>query len=187
MKVAIIDGDSIAYAIGWIKKKLGPDNYIEIILAVDKSIEKVINKTGATHLMGFLGGVQPTFRSLSANVGEVFGTNMKRYKESRGVGGEDWYLRNFYLITHRLRTKYGFKNVEFIEADDAVIIMANDLRSQKIDHVICSPDKDLKQFSGVHYDYAKDELYTVSKQEAEKNFWKQMIMGDSVDDIEGQR
>ncbi|UCD07279.1 MAG: hypothetical protein JSW41_05665 [Candidatus Aenigmatarchaeota archaeon] len=186
MKIAIIDGDSIGYSIGWVNKDKGPDDMMQIILSVDEYMNRMIKKSGCTHIMGFLEGIQPNFRALSANVGQVFETGMKQYKESRQRdAGEGWYMKNFFLITHRLRTKYGFKNVEFVESDDAVIIMANRMREAGTDHVICSPDKDLKQFPGSHYDYAKDEMIEITEEEAEYNFWMQMVTGDTTDDVEG--
>ena len=185
MKIAIIDGDSIGYTVGWVKKDLAADDIMSVITAVDDYVDKIIVASGATHIMGFLGGVQPTFRELSGGVSQVLETNMKGYKESRGMGKPEWYYKTFYLITHRLRTKYGFYNVEFIEADDAVLIMAEHYRQQKVDTVMCHCDKDLKQYPGVHYDYKKDESMYISPDEAEYNFWIQMIMGDSTDDVEG--
>lgn len=185
MKIAIIDGDSIGYAIGWVKQDVDPDNMMSVITSVDEYMNKIMVSTKATHLLGFLGGVQPVFRQFASNLGDVFNLSMKGYKDNRGSGKPEWYYKTFYLITHRLTTKYGFQHVEFIEADDAVIIMANHYRKRMVDTVICHTDKDLNQYPGEHYNYQKDETKIITPDEAELNFWSQMITGDSTDNIEG--
>lgn len=188
MKLTIIDGDSIGYTIGWTKKELSPDDIMPVIVSVDTYMEQIITATQATHILGFLGGVQPTFRDLSVGVGEVFDVKIRPYKEGRGIVKPDWYYKTFYLINHRLRTKYGFTNIEFVEADDAVTMAAEYYTkhySGGTDVTLAHCDKDLKQFPGTHYDYKKNESFLITPEEASFNFWKQMIMGDSTDTVEG--
>ena len=67
-----------------------------------------------------------------------------------------------------------------MEADDLVSAYHNK------NTVICSPDKDvLQQNIGQHYNYGKAELISVDKFEAQRFLWKQVLMGDSTDGIEG--
>ena len=46
-------------------------------------------------------------------------------------------------------------------------------------------DKDYMQFEGTIYNYRKKEFIKVSKEEAYFNFWSQMIIGDSSDNVKG--
>lgn len=51
--------------------------------------------------------------------------------------------------------------------------------------VISGIDKDLHQFEGWHYNYDRDTFKWIDAQEARHNFWIQMLMGDSSDNIPG--
>lgn len=50
---------------------------------------------------------------------------------------------------------------------------------------ICAVDNDLLMLEGTHYNWRKKEWLTVSKEEAELKFWKDMIVGQSGDNIKG--
>lgn len=74
------------------------------------------------------------------------------------------------------------KNHELIEgqeADDALGI------NQTPDSIICSIDKDLLMVEGRHYNFVKDEFITITKEEGMRNFYKQLLTGDRVDNIPG--
>ena len=52
--------------------------------------------------------------------------------------------------------------------------------------IICSIDKDLRNTPGWHYNWNKDEKPVwVSEEEATYNFYKQLLTGDRVDNIQG--
>lgn len=73
--------------------------------------------------------------------------------------------------------------IEGMEADDAIAIKATELGYDNF--VIVSIDKDLDQVPGHHYNFVKGELYEVSEEEGLKNFYKQILTGDRVDNIIG--
>ena len=50
---------------------------------------------------------------------------------------------------------------------------------------ICSYDKDLRMIPGRHYDFKKDILFTVTEEEGMLAFYKQLLTGDSTDNIPG--
>jgi 5'-3' exonuclease len=95
--------------------------------------------------------------------------------------------------------KQGALISETLEADDLIAIDSELLRKDKISHVIVSPDKDLKQIEGIHFDYYQKSiilpsgekikeykgLMLISKEEAEYNFASQFIIGDTSDNITG--
>lgn len=82
-----------------------------------------------------------------------------------------------------------------IEAEDAVVTLAypSYLKARKLknkegmDVVIGGIDKDLNQCPGWRYNYAKpdDGVYWIDSLTAWKSFCKQMLIGDTTDDIPG--
>jgi len=51
--------------------------------------------------------------------------------------------------------------------------------------IICSIDKDLLQVAGEHYNFVTGNFSTISPRQGMLNFYYQMIMGDSSDNIFG--
>jgi hypothetical protein len=68
------------------------------------------------------------------------------------------------------------------EADDDIAIAATKLKGEG---VICSIDKDFLQVPGRHYNWDKEDLHTVTPEEATYNLWHQIMTGDSTDNIKG--
>lgn len=69
-----------------------------------------------------------------------------------------------------------------IEADDQ---MGIDQCSSEEPTIICTIDKDLDMIPGKHFNWDKDSFYEVDRDQAERFFWQQVLMGDSVDNIIG--
>jgi DNA polymerase-1 len=69
------------------------------------------------------------------------------------------------------------------EADDALGIeqMKGDFGSS----IICSIDKDLKQIPGRHYNHVRREFDDISTLEGTRWFYKQLLIGDRIDNIFG--
>lgn len=81
-----------------------------------------------------------------------------------------------------IRDKYRATVVDGEEADDAIGIRATALGGRAI---IVSIDKDLDTIPGLHYNFVKKELYDVSEREASRNFYCQLLTGDTTDNIPG--
>jgi len=85
----------------------------------------------------------------------------------------------------------GAELVDGIEADDKVsILLYQDFLESEgdpsISRVVCaSPDKDLLNTPGWHYNPNKGGLFWVSELQAIRHFCYQLLMGDSVDNIKG--
>jgi hypothetical protein len=60
-----------------------------------------------------------------------------------------------------------------------------DFHSANLKTIICSIDKDLKMIPGWHYNIKTGEKTFVNVDDAMRFFWKQMLMGDTVDNIQG--
>ena len=89
-----------------------------------------------------------------------------------------WYQQ----IRNYLTTYWGGEVIEGREADDECAIAQYTHDSPSI---ICTIDKDLDQVPGHHYDYVRKTFYTTSKDEGECLFYKQVLSGDSTDNIPG--
>jgi len=78
---------------------------------------------------------------------------------------------------------WAFSVQETQEADDAIGIRAYSMGEE--DYIICSIDKDLDNLRGKHYNFVKNEAYYVTEEQAIKNFYRQLLTGDRVDNIPG--
>jgi 5'-3' exonuclease len=68
---------------------------------------------------------------------------------------------------------------EKMEADDYLGI------NQHESSIICSIDKDLLQVPGKHYNFVKKEFYEVDEETGSRNFYTQLLTGDTSDNIKG--
>ena len=161
--IALIDGDSLIYY------EMGKPTLEEALESLDGRLHQMFEMTHATQYAGFLTSGK-CFRYAAAKT--------KPYKGNRKKGDKPYI---FPAIKEYLRQEWGFTSVPELEADDLVSIYHDPLKT-----VICSPDKDvLYQNKGVHYNYGKAELIIVDENESIEFLWKQMLMGDSTDGIQG--
>lgn len=78
--------------------------------------------------------------------------------------------------------------VNGMEADDAMGIeqyRGHCSEEPDTDCVICTLDKDLNMIPGMHYNWRKADMYYVDDEQARYNFYKQLLTGDPVDNIQG--
>lgn len=134
---------------------------------LDAEFEDIFRNTGATEYRLFFGG-ESNFRY------DIY----PEYKSSRKNYSKPVLLPQAkeYLIE-----KYNAEICEGVEADDAVSIVC----SNKSDTVLCSPDKDLDQVPGRHYDPMKGEVYIIDHETALHCLYTQVLTGDSTDSIPG--
>lgn len=85
-----------------------------------------------------------------------------------------------YLVNH-----WGATVVNGMEADDALAIEACKEGYDADRVMIASVDKDLKTVPGLLYSFKKKEAELITEQEALVNFYRQMVTGDSSDNILG--
>lgn len=168
-KLAVIDADSIVWAVAWNNRN--EEDYDKIYLSTDAYVHSILSAVGATQYVGFLGR------------GKSFRVEAAKNRPYKGLRKPkpDWMVRLEPTITGHLIRRWNFHIVTEIEADDAVAIMA----TVHPKAIICSGDKDLKQLAGTHYDPQKKTTVTVTKEDAWKNLYIQMLAGDTTDNIEG--
>jgi len=166
VQTALIDADIMLYRAAW---KHEGGSVEEAFETIDAMFEHIFYVTHCTGYLGFLTG-RSNFRK------EIAVT--KPYKGNR----KDLILpEHFYAIREYLVETWECKVTEFIEADDAMGICQSEME----DTIICSIDKDMLQIEGFHYNWNKNEVSLVDKESAERLFYKQILMGDSTDNIVG--
>lgn len=189
---ALIDADSLIYIIGWHHRESVLDGSAPSVEAedgvkasCDQFLKDILTITNATTYIG------------------VFSTKSfrhERYKYANYKGNrpekEPWLkiwepvIKEYYINQH------GFFALESLEADDVVAAGSVLLQREGESCIIASPDKDMRQIQGLHYNYKPSKaadgmeimssvVETVTPQQAHRNFWKQVIMGDDGDNVRG--
>jgi hypothetical protein len=164
---ALIDGDILVYRIGF-----ASENEPESIAMARCSefIEDLILFNGFGEYQGYLTG-KTNFRNEIAVTAPYKG-NRKSAKP-----------KHYQLLRDYMESAWSFTMIEDQEADDAIGIAAYEMEVGE--YCICSIDKDLDMLRGDHYNFVKDERYFITEEEGIKNFYKQLLMGDRVDNIIG--
>jgi len=167
MMKALIDGDILVYRIGF-----ASENEPESIAMARCSefIEDLILFNGFGEYQGYLTG-KKNFRNEIAVTAPYKG-NRKSAKP-----------KHYQLLRDYMESAWAFTMIEDQEADDAIGIAAYEMEVGE--YCICSIDKDLDMLRGDHYNFVKDERYFITEEEGIKNFYKQLLMGDRVDNIIG--
>ena len=181
--IALIDSDILCYSIGFStegKDEQEAKNYVDLF------IQSILNDTEAdTYECWLTDSRENNFRHKLC----------ESYKANRKADKPTHYevIKEHLVVAHNARIAFG------MEADDMLAIRYTELTKDvapwdKAKAVICSLDKDLDQIHGHHYKWAmyrngevwKPSLfYYVDGESAMKFFWKQMLMGDTADNIKG--
>ena len=171
---ALIDGDIIAYRVGFACQK--KDKETGLVTADPKPyalhstklyVNQIIEDCGCTSYTIYL-TPKKTFRN------KVRGD----YKGNRKGIAKPVHLD---AIRTYLVSIYKAVVVNNIEADDALGLKQDDTTC------IASIDKDLLMCEGRHYNFVKKEQKFVTPEEGTRFFYQQMITGDTADNILGIR
>lgn len=171
MRTALIDGDSIAYILGWNLRTETDEGLM--CYSVDNFLKTMFQVLEITHYIGALSS-KPVFRD------QVY--CYCKYKGNRKEDDPD-IARWKPVVNHRLMTEWQFTTVANLEADD--IVGWHAFNESLGERIICSQDKDLKQVKGTIYDYRTGEKYDISLEQAIHNFHMQLVCGDPTDNIKG--
>ena len=177
LKTAIIDADSILFAICVDKKQ---DDYQiahfgaqtertlnDVIEEFNTYFLRVLMDSGCIQYVAFL-----TAGSHRYSFYPEYKANRKKLEKPR-------FLKE--LTAYAIET-LGFCRVDGYEADDLVNMCKEQLGDNTL---IVHTDKDLDQIPGNHFNYKKPEFYDISEDTAQLNLWTQVITGDSIDNIKG--
>jgi 5'-3' exonuclease len=172
MKIVLIDSDSLAY--------IGGDDESIVLDKVDEVITNIINGVGATHYVVFTEGLNNnSFRKKI----------VQSYKSGR-VGRP---LPDFYhTIKQYLASDWNGYGIQGYETDDVIISSWRKLTNEYpfSEVIIATMDKDYKTYPITMFDtYFKrfGEVYNITENEANYNFYLQMLQGDSSDSVSGAK
>lgn len=155
--------------------------------SVKKLIESILEETKADDYKLFLTG-EGNFREEVAVTRPYKGNRDKLHKPI-----------HYAEIKRYLIDVWQAEVVEDMEADDAMGIAqwrdyskyeyekscGDDYTSAFVETCIVSLDKDMNMIPGWHYNWRKKEMYWIDEPEAMRNFYKQLLTGDTVDNIQG--
>lgn len=178
--LALIDGDVLLYACGFASdagaKANGQvhEDLAFCLHGVNETIKSILKNSGCETYQVFLS-------SPVNSRAEVY----PEYKANRDeLHKPHWYKE---IRTHLLDRHYAVFSDEGDEADDALgIAQCSGIYGPT---VICSIDKDLDMIPGLHYNFSKTKkalgVYDIDPVESLRIFYRQMLKGDSVDNIPG--
>ena len=167
MITALIDADSLCYAVGFSSN----DTEESIAIArLEETMTELCMELDCGDYKGFLTGKGNFRDSIAVTV---------PYKGQR-VSEKPIHLQ---ALRDHLVSSWGFEVVNGIEADDAVGIATYAVPEEKT--IMVHIDKDLNQLRGWHYNYRKKEKYYVSEFEGLVAFYTQILTGDRIDNIIG--
>lgn len=169
---ALIDADSIMYILAYNHRE---HTDVKVVTdACDDFAHTILTMVRADDYIG-------TF-SAESN----FRYKVYRYAKYKGERPEkpEWFKFWEPIIKQHFIDKWKFVVPEDLEADDIVCALAENNEGNCI---ICSPDKDMKQIIGLHYDYKKTDAVPMIVDSVQANyfFWLQMLTGDGTDNIKG--
>ncbi len=166
-RVALIDGDIVAYACAWVGDD-APDK-VAALGAVKQMVLNMREKLALDDCEIFLSDTQNFRKDLAPS----YKAHRKKMKKPR-------YLNDCmeYLVY-----QWDAVDAKGLEADDLLGIWM----TTNPEALLCTIDKDLDQITGWHYNWRKSIVYHVTPEEGERFLWTQMLTGDRADNIAGVR
>ena len=175
----VIDGDTIAYMIGWHHR----DHTDEALIkhAVDQWLKDFFAIAGMKYYIGVLA---------PNNSSNCFRKNIYKYKPYKGnrTEKEEWIKFWEPIIRQHLADEWWFTLApNHLETDDVVAAIVEGNPKA----VLCSPDKDLKQIPGFHLNYKQNtedsplQVDIIEYNTAKRNLWTQVLTGDTTDNVNG--
>ena len=169
-KVVLIDADSLLYK--------GLEDVNEYMDRIDDILSTIIHDTKSTHYKVFLESKSNnTFRKI---VNRLYKAN----RVSKELPINFVEIKDYIIETYNPFLSVG------VETDDSMVSTLKYIQQlyPLTDIVIAANDKDYLTFPITYYDLYHGrigDIKVVSKDEAEYNFYKQLLMGDSVDNVKG--
>lgn len=163
--IALIDGDLVAFRVA-ATCNIPDEGAKEIaFLRCDKLIRDILESVNADSYRIFLTG-RNNFRK------KIY----PEYKAHRKDKEKPIYLQD---CRDFLIQEWGAEVSEGCEADDLLGMY------QTEDTIICTLDKDLDMIPGLHFNWVKRDIYVINDLDALKFFYKQLLIGDTADNIKG--
>ena len=203
--IALMDADSALYRAGCANETrryvVHLDGECIDMFQYKKDADACAEEYGAeielTKKAGPIGITLHNLRNVMKNFFNVKHTSYEMYIGGKGnfrddifpeyKDGRDPMLKPIHLeeMKKHLEGQYGAVRVDGEEVDDKVSYRQMQCIEQGIDSVIVTIDKDLNNTQGWHYNWIKGDMYFITPEQADLNFARQCLMGDSTDGIPG--
>ena len=167
-----IDADSIIYRIAMKDISLETANKY-----YDEEIEKIGWDTCSSEVFVAIKG--------SGNFRYEIAEDYKNNRKQQGEEDPDPKLTERRKAINEYAYSLGHHKSDGCEADDIVSIWAQEALDAKEHFVIAHIDKDIDMVEGWHYNFNKETLYHVCKDQGYYKMCLQMLTGDSTDNIQG--
>lgn len=204
--VAIIDADMLRYSCGFSIEKRDKETdilYVEPVKHAYYNINSIIKKvlkrceTGNYRCILTKPGDKTNFRfdiykyykenrvSCASECGDPHPYNCNEKYGHALTGHKPIYFKECHdFIVKRWKAE----ETQGQEADDAITMIHIALNpfgfeEKVVNSIICSLDKDFNTVPGWHYNWKRDEFWFVSEVQAKRNFYLQLLTGDTSDNI----
>jgi 5'-3' exonuclease len=168
--VPLVDADIIVYRVGFANKEHEPLSYT--LQSAKTVVESIYNTfPEAPRKVVYLTG-KDNFRDKLATI--------KVYKGNRDPNNKPEYYDE---IREYLKDFHAANVINGMEADDAMGI--EQWKNKDRSTCIVSIDKDMLCIPGWHFNWVKGAFHYQTLAEANKMFWKQVVTGDTTDNIQG--
>lgn len=171
-RLALIDGDILIWLGAYYNKDRHND--VEMLKYLDTFLTEILVATKADEYSGFMQGKDKSHRH-------------KMYADYKANRPEtpDWLKKNKLRIHDHLRN-WKFQFVDGEETDDAIASAVEVCKKEAgITTIVCSSDKDFNQLEGEIYNFKHKTTSYVDIKDAELNLCRQILSGDSTDNIKG--
>jgi 5'-3' exonuclease len=181
--IAILDLDPICYRAGFSVEKYNKElETLEVeplkhaLYNVNSMIRFCLKESGTNNYKGFL---------TSSDKSNFRFSIYPAYKENRKDSRKPYWYKE---IREFLVKRWNAEIVSGEEADDACSICQYNYNNLGFDpevknSIVWSFDKDFNNIPGWHGNYIKKEIYYISEIEALRNFYLQILTGDTSDGI----
>ena len=179
--IVLVDADSLVWSSCYRQKEHpeddGLNNLNDAKLKFDEVYMQIINKIEETYEIDRV----ITFSNAIGNFRKQISKTYKANRVKRDIPEILSELHNYVIYA------YDSKQGKGVETDDLVATYWSNLTEivgrDKV--VIVSIDKDYKQLPCLMYNYHSKHqcFYTITEQEAKRNFYTQMIVGDNADNV----
>lgn len=169
-RVVIADIDHSIYIQAYNKKdSLVEKSLYDIYKGLDEYINYHLSTIGCDKYILFL-SPKKTFRNL-------INENYKAQRKPSEIQ---------FLFEAKMYLKDNWKAISYpdLEADDSCLILEQ-LLKDKYEVIVWSPDKDVLNTEGIRYNPRTKETKLVTKEEEEYFFNKQLLVGDTADNVFG--
>jgi len=172
MTVALIDADCVAHAVAWNFPKL--KELGKAWRAFSRSIRDIEEAVWADHSNIVVKG--------PGNYRDYIYSEYKAHRVGKESKVEDGVVNG---LRDRAVSELGAIYSYGRESDDFLRIWSIEAENAGEEYVVCSNDKDLYCIPGKHFSTKTHQIRNITKAEAERHYWEQILKGDMTDNIPG--